>query len=143
MYCDFKYLRQKLCLELEIKIFQGYGTKLSAQSKYTLILPTAFSITAVCTTASSYGSESYNIIWLIFIKLFDTSDTQMLTKRIYLLTFILNIISFYFCIIENIFNYTSTLKSRKPEDVRRSEDQSNTEFQVVSQNKKTYTEECV
>ena len=65
----------------------------------------------------------------------------MLTKRIYLLIFILCIILFYFCIRENIFNYTSTLKSRKPEDVRSLKDQSNTEFQVVSQNKKIYTEE--
>ena len=72
----------------------------------------------------------------------------MLTKRIYLIIFILCLSLIYFCIRESTFIqafsiYTSTLKSQKTEDVRSSEDQSDTEFQVISQTKTSYSEEGV
>jgi len=62
----------------------------------------------------------------------------MLTKRINLIIFILSIILIYFCSRENFL--TSTLKLQKTENNRRADEQSETESQVISQTKISYTE---
>ena len=64
----------------------------------------------------------------------------MLTKRINLIIFILSIILIYFCTRENVLKYTSTLKLHVTENVERVEEQSDTESQVISQTKISYTE---
>ena len=67
----------------------------------------------------------------------------MLTKRINLIIFILSIILIYFCTRENVLKYTSTLKiyfNHVTENVERVEEQSETESQVISQTKISYTE---
>ena len=76
----------------------------------------------------TYGILTVYIIYVMF------------TKRINLIIFILSIILIYFCTRENFLKYTSTLKLQVTENVRRAEEQSETESQVISQTKISYTE---
>ena len=64
---------------------------------------------------------------------------MMLSKRIYLIIFLLCIILFYSWTRKNLFKGDSTLKLEKTENVE-SKNKSETQSQVISQTKISYTE---